>query len=357
MIANLSARTTMSARRGSGRRATCTLLLAGCAHAHAAAGQLPQERVLSGFGSESSYGELAMRLLSPADADRFAREFEAAGGTLTSQPVNPANEKFLVYLPARKPERGYALLVFIPPWPEARLPARWGPVLDQRGVIFVTAARSGNDESAIGRREPLALLATHNLMQEYPVDPQRVFVGGFSGGSRVALRLALGYPDVFRGAFLNAGSDVIGDAAAVPPVPLPSRELLYRFQESSRLVYATGELDSDHLADDRSSARSMDQWCVFDVQQFEIARLDHSIADAPALARALDALLAPAQADQDRLARCRRELDAAIDVQLRKLDTLVASGQRDAAERLRTRIDRKYGGLAAPRRLQLAPPR
>jgi pimeloyl-ACP methyl ester carboxylesterase len=57
-----------------------------------------------------------------------------------------------------------------------------------------------------------------------------------SGGSRVALRLALGFPDVFRGAFLNAGSDPIGDAQT----PLPPAELFSRFQEMTRLAARIG---------------------------------------------------------------------------------------------------------------------
>jgi len=102
------------------------------------------------------------------------------------------------------------------------LPQEWVSVLDRYGVIFVSAARSGNDESVSGRREPLALLAAHNIMKEHPVDPEHIYVAGFSGGSRIALRLALGYPDLFHGAILNAGSDSIGDgrdtASAQGPV-------------------------------------------------------------------------------------------------------------------------------------------
>ena len=56
------------------------------------------------------------------------------------------------------------------------------------------------------------VLAAYNVMKRYAVDPQRVFVSGFSGGARVAMRLALAYPDLFRGALMDAGSDPIGDA-------------------------------------------------------------------------------------------------------------------------------------------------
>src|SRR5207302_469453 len=120
-----------------------------------------------------------------------------------------------------------------------------------RDVVFADyTPLSSNLELA--RREPLALLAAHNLMRRYPVDPERVYVGGFSGGARVAMRLALGYPDLFRGAILNAGSDPIGGAE----IPLPPRELFMRFQSSTRIVYVTGERDDPHVSDDSVSMQS-----------------------------------------------------------------------------------------------------
>ena len=79
-------------------------------------------------------------------------------------------------------------------------------------MLVVSAAHSGNDEATFARREPLALLAAHNIRKQYPVDSDRIYIAGFSGGSRIALRLALGYPDVFRGVILNAGSAPIGSS-------------------------------------------------------------------------------------------------------------------------------------------------
>lgn len=164
----------------------------------------------------------------------------------------------MIYVPPHAPAQGYALMVFVPPWQQATLPSGWAQVLDQYGFIFVSAAGSGNDENHLARREPLALIGVQNVIKRYTVDPKRIFVGGFSGGSRVALRLALDYPDVFHGAFLNAGSDPIG----ANPVPLPSKDQLFRFQESSRIVYATGARDLFHLSMDAESARSMLKQCV-----------------------------------------------------------------------------------------------
>ena len=201
----------------------------------------------------------------------------------------------------------------------------------------------------IDRREPLALLAVHNVMAQYPVDPQHVYIGGFSGGARVALRLALGYPDVFHGALLNAGSDPIGTS----DVPLPPADLFRRFQESTRLVYVTGEHDEENLSRDMHSRRSLDKWCVFDVVTQTEPRTGHELADASAFSRSLDALLASAP-ESRKLEDCRARIDLELTTQLDQVENAFARGELTNAKQLLSQIDARYGGLAAPRSVELA---
>src|SRR5207302_4709848 len=144
--------------------------------------------------------ELIRRMLSPLAAAQIPAVQARMGLRLSEQPVDLAREKFVLYVPRRAPDRGYGLLVFVPPSDDAALPPGWVPVLDQFGLILVRPVRSGNDQSAFGRRYPLAILAEYNVATRYRLDPDRIYIAGFSGGSRVALRLALAYPDVFRGA-------------------------------------------------------------------------------------------------------------------------------------------------------------
>jgi pimeloyl-ACP methyl ester carboxylesterase len=241
-------------------------------------------------------------------------------------------------------------LVFIPPWPKAEIPRQWIPVLNQHNTILVTAANSGNEASAIDRREPLALSAAHNAVAQYPVDPERIYIGGFSGGSRVALRLALGYPDVFRGALLNAGSDPIGTA----DVPLPPADLLRRFQESTRLVFVTGERDEENLATDMQTRRSLEKWCAFDVVTQTEPRIPHAPAEAYALGRSLDALLGPPPAHPDKLGECRARIDHELSTQLDQVESALAHGDANRAKQLLSKVDERFGGLAAPRSVELA---
>ena len=319
------------------------------AGAASASGVTLREATFQQYTVFSSNALLVQRLFSPLTAQKIERELSSSGKTLAGQPVDLAKERFLVHVPPEPPSHRYALLVFVPPWQDARLPSGWVATLDRQGVIFVTAARSGNDESALERREPLALLAATNVMSQYPVDPERVYVAGFSGGSRVALRLALGYPDLFRGAILNAGSDPIGNKEA----PIPSRELFLKFQESTHLVYVTGELDAAHAADDMLSIRSMHQWCVFNLESYGEPRIAHEVAGGAFLSQGLNYLLKGTIRDAEKLPECRSKVDAELTAQLRSVRDLSAGGRRADAAQLLATIDEQFGGLAAPESIDL----
>lgn len=313
-------------------------------------GEIFRDVVFTDYSQHSSSSELARRMLSPLAAAQLDRQMARSGQRMVAQSIRLPDEKFIVYVPSPRPARGFALLVFVPPWQDARLPQGWAAALDRYGVIFVSAARSGNDEGVMDRREPLALLAAQNIVRRYPVDPERVYIAGFSGGSRVALRLALAYPDVFRGAVLNAGSDPIGNSQ----IPLPPKDLFFRFQSSTHLVYVTGEGDTFQLNSDLDSMHSMRKWCVFDVEGHVEPSGSHAVAGSTAFSWALGALMHDAPPDPKRLAACRLAIEEELSVTMRQVESLVADDRHDEAQKLLMKIDEHYGGLAAPRSIDLA---
>lgn len=325
-------------------------LLAAASDAHAPDTGLQRVVVFTDYSPDSRNTELLRRLASPLTALRAQLQLVRSGTAIREQSLDLAQEKFTVYVPSESPPGGYGLLVFVPPWKDAIVPRGWIAALDRHGLIFVSAARSGNEANILARREPLALLAAHNIMQRYPVDPQRVYIGGFSGGARVALRLALGFPDLFRGALLNAGSDPIGDAQA----PLPPAELFRQFQDSTRLVYLTGNDDLANIDHDAASVQSMRQWCQFNLDTQSIAWAGHDVADSRALQRALDALTTNAPQDPVPLAACRSRIDTLLAAKLQQVQELVTGGKLHEARALLNTIDTRFGGLAAPRSLELA---
>jgi predicted esterase len=286
----------------------------------------------------ASTEEIVRRAFSPLAAQRIA-----ATHSISGQPLDIRHERFVLYVPERRPPQGYALLVFVAPSNETRVPAGWAPMLDERGIIFVSATHSGNEANVQFRRMPLAVIAAEQLKHDFGIDPSRILVGGFSGGSRVALRLALAYPDVFHGALLNSGSDPIGTAA----IPLPPADLFHRFQERSRLYYATGDLDTTARSMQAASEASLQNWCVFDVHAATLWHAGHTPANQRTLSLALDALLDPAPAKHDGLAECRARAQSELVAEMRRIESLIASGDKGAARQALTDFDSKFGGLAA----------
>jgi pimeloyl-ACP methyl ester carboxylesterase len=309
---------------------------------------LQQGVSFTNYPSLAHSSELVRRLASPLAG--AAMERLLAGRRLNETPLDLSRERYIVYVPAHEPPAGYGLLVFVPPWDEAHLPLGWASVLDRFGVVYVSAAGSGNSASTVGRREPLALIAEANAAQRYPIDPERIFVGGFSGGSRVALRLALGYPDVFRGVMLNAGSDPIGDPAA----PLPPRDLFELFRTRTRLVYVTGDRDDAARPNDVDSQGSMKRWCVAHYTVEPMADVGHKAADPAGLAAALADLEKPVTTDAAKQAACQARVDRALGAALAEVKKLIASGKRDEARKRLIALDTRFGGLAAPASLGLA---
>jgi pimeloyl-ACP methyl ester carboxylesterase len=323
------------------------LVLGACVSSH---GRAANDVVFTRYSALSRNAELARRALPPRTY-RFVLQALAAGRQkLAEQAIDLANERFDIYVPAGAPSPdGYGLLVFISPGREPTRPRTWRAPLDRHRLIFVAAQNSGNDQNVLDRRLPLALLAYENVRARFRIDPARVYVAGLSGGSRVAEIAALAYPDIFRGAILNAGADPIDGQAGIYK---PTVELFRAFQRS-RLVYITGDQDKGTLIQDEVSRRSLRDACVLDVKTETAFGLGHQALDARSLDFALDALEAPRAVDEAELARCNARLEREIAAGLAEVAAAIARGDRDGARGKLKAIEARFGGLTAPRILEL----
>ncbi len=318
-------------------------IAAGPLHAQAALtpGHLTRRVVFDEQSPLATNAALLQRLLGPLQRLREVATLADKHETVAVYPLNLSAERFTVYLPKRRPAAGYGLLVFIPPSQDAPLPLGWAGVLDRAGYIFASAERSGNEENFASRRIPLALTAAHALTRRYRIDPDRVVIGGFSGGSRVALRIALAYPDIFSRVLLNAGSDPIGGAEA----PLPSVALMSLLQTHSRFAFVTGDGDDLNLAKDAETRMSLSRWCVEATTTIRPPNSGHEIMDASALSLALSALNRPDLPDPARFKNCQAKLDAALMQARSDAEVLRAQPKSPAADSRLDRLDRTYGAL------------
>lgn len=305
--------------------------------------------VFDRYPAIATASNVARRFLTPIATEILRRGLLESSAVLREETFDSRSERFLVYVPRSRPAAGYALLVFVPPWPQAQLPAGWNRILDKYGVIFVSPTRSGNDQYVLERRLPLALAALSGIQDRFPIDPARILIGGFSGGSRVAMRIALDYPDLFSGALLNAGSDPIGQA----PVQLPAPDLLLSFQTRTRLAYVTGDLDEPHLSMDSESIDSMRHWCVGNINVRNDRGMGHDPASPGALDWAIQTLFKDPQKVSDKLS-CRVARRKEMEDALTAVDNTIGRGQFTEARRMLNEIDRTYGALAVPQSITLA---
>ena len=330
--------------------ALASLVSTACATAR---GRLEPDVVFTRYSALSTSGEIARRALPPIANHRMQQDLTARGQRLADQAIDLAKEKFDIYAPSDPPPAaGYGLVVYIAPWSKPTRPREWRSALDAHHLVFVAAQATGNGQSVLDRRVPLALLAHENARARFPIDPARVYIMGFSGGARVAELVALAYPDIFRGAILNAGSDPIdgshdGEGNFKPPIDL------FRAFQRSRLVYITGEGDPENLRRDEVSRESMRASCVLDLREVLAPRLAHHALDGFALDRALDALEQSSRSDPGELAACNARRAATIAAALASVAATLARGDRTAALAQLLAFDAQFGGEAAPMSIEL----
>lgn len=247
----------------------------------------------------ASAPEIMRRMGTPPGYRELVESLAAKHQRLSDHFIQPAEEQFFLHVPPEMPEGGYNLLVFVWPWDNVVLPRGWARVLEKHGTILVSANRSGNDQRIESRRAPLALIAMANVMKRYPINKDHVYVGGLSGGSRTAERLALAYPDLFHGAILNAGADPL------EMIEKPPEDLYARFLETGHLIFITGEQDTSNLIEDTRTMASLREHCMFRYDDYKIPNLPHAVLPPQPFDMALRSLLDPPAPNVDRVRECR----------------------------------------------------
>ena len=312
--------------------------------AHAAAGTSVQ-RLAVGQPSPLLDGEqYNRRLQSPIFADDLRRFVEAGGRRLVPEAFDGGEVD--AWLPPDEPPDGYGLLLFVLPDDSVALPADWKRPLAERGVLMVVVRGAGNHVDLFSKRIPRILDAYSLAKSRWRIDPARTWISGFSGGARVAQRVAMAWPDEFTGTVQFAGSVIVGSARLAPP-PLELARLL---QQRTRFVFVSGLQDTRNRGNDGRARESMAALCFADVVFRSPARLEHWVPGGRELAKALDALEAPLSTDPG----CATELDARIDAALDRVEADFLAGDVDAARAALVAIDDRWGGLAAPRSLELS---
>jgi len=138
-----------------------------------------------------------------------------------------------MYVPeSYDPGKPAGLLVYVSPTPHGGMPIGWKPVFDEQNLILISADESGN-RTRTKTRMMLAALAPYVAADRYAIDPDRIYVSGFSGGGKVASIASIQFANLFSGAIYICG---------VERRPAVTPELL-ALAKSHRYVFVTGSDD------------------------------------------------------------------------------------------------------------------
>ena len=166
------------------------------------------------------------------------RDLLGADDDIVEQALDPGETlSFELFIPGTlRRDRPPGVVVYISPRDTARMPPGWRAAMQHHNLVWVGANQSGN-EVLVPRRVALARLGRHVAERALPIDGQRVYLSGFSGGGRVASMMMPFYPDAFSGAIFICGANPTGG------LPAETQQAM----ASHRYVFLTGTDDFNLL--------------------------------------------------------------------------------------------------------------
>ena len=176
----------------------------------------------------------------------------------------------------------HGVLVFVHPGNDAEPMNGWAGILDKRDLVYIAAEGFGNDKPG-NQRALVALLALKQLSRSIRLDPGRRYVGGMSGGGKIASQVLTRFPGFFDGALCIVGAD------AAPPGTLRAPGMA-----AKRVVFMTGNRDFNHYDVHAVYERFVNAG-VTNSHLIDLEGFSHQYPDAAQLDAALE-LLDPRQA-------------------------------------------------------------
>ncbi len=242
---------------------------------------------LSQYHPLATKQHLLDRVLPEQYRERFMANQQWDEAHLDEHPIDLREETYYVSLPKNfDPQASYGLLVWIDPSDNGLPKREWLRVFDEMGFIYVSANNSGNNHSVTARRIPLALHALQNMQQQYPIDQNRVYVAGFSGGGFTASSLAIAYGDLVEGAYYMSGANKLGGQR----VDIPPAERFDKIKSHNRYVFFAGTKEKRFL---KAVSEAFDSYAAQGVQHihlFNTVRRGHFYVDSQWLKKGLQLL-------------------------------------------------------------------
>jgi hypothetical protein len=112
---------------------------------------------------------------------------------------------YQVYVPKPDPQRPlYGVFAYITASPTAAFPPGFTEVFEKYRLIGICPDNAGNP-IITPMRQWKVLDGITAIRRKYPIDPARIYLGGTSGGGRMASQMTLMLPELFNGGYYMVG--------------------------------------------------------------------------------------------------------------------------------------------------------
>lgn len=152
-----------------------------------------QKKVYRAYKDREGMGRTSVNTLTPEECVAYQ---DALTTYVCVPPAYDGTEAYGVYLHNSPHTTGI------------RASGAWQKVMQELKLIYISPNHGGNNVADL-RRVVLALDSLATVKQLYHVDPQRVYVGGLSGGGFIGMLCQMYYPEVFFGAISHAAQSYL----------------------------------------------------------------------------------------------------------------------------------------------------
>ena len=174
------------------------------------------------------------------------------------------------------------VIVYVSPGHSGALPRGWARVMDEHNLIWISANQSGN-RVVVPRRIIKTILGLEVIRQQYAIDDTRIYIAGFSGGGKVASKIATDLAPVFVGGIFICG---VSDWGLDEPRYIEA-------VRSNRYVFLTGQRDQA-LESTKRVYRSYQKARVPNIKLIIVRGMGHSNPPRKEIGKAIEFLEAGA---------------------------------------------------------------
>jgi predicted esterase len=175
-----------------------------------------------------------VRVAAPTRLDwQFAVRGFGADAARLPPGFDSTRQRYQLFVPpAYQPGRTWPLVLFISPSAQPAGWAAWQKVCVKESMFFCSPLTAGNSVPA-GQRTRIILDVLDDVRRHYRIDPDQTYLGGFSGGGRMACAIGFALPECFGGVIAMCGTN---------PVQPPTY-LRHRLEEHLAVAFVTGATD------------------------------------------------------------------------------------------------------------------